>query len=488
MSLNHREIDLVLSELDLVGCQIQRVIQPAYDTLVLSLYKPASSVELMICLAHGECRIHATTIAVPKSEKPIRFAELLRSRIRNGRIEAVRQLGAERIVRIDVRAAEQDGDESVPLDPDGRRYVNYRLYARLWSGAANLILTDDNGIIVDALARKPKRGEMAGGVYKPEDTIPQGLPAKVFEIRELPGSGSFNERIDSLYAQGQGELSREQLLAKAREWYAKRRSSLEVRRAELEHTAAEYADSDRLRELGDILMGRVGGAPSEGGFIEADDFYRGGTISIKIDPKKTMVENAQVYYERCRKAASGLADVRTELVEAEKRLEALNAELSELEGKESPYEIRAFLAKRKTSTAETKRTYPGIALEREGWTLLVGRSAKENDELLRRHVKGNDLWLHARDWAGAYVFIKNRPGKSVPLEILLDAGTLAFYYSKGRSAGQGDLYYTHVKYLRRAKNGPKGLVIPTQERNLHVKLEAERLRSLRSLIGKDGEE
>jgi predicted ribosome quality control (RQC) complex YloA/Tae2 family protein len=76
------------------------------------------------------------------------------------------------------------------------------------------------------------------------------------------------------------------------------------------------------------------------------------------------------------------------------------------------------------------------------------------------------------------VFIKQRSGKTVPLEILLDAGNLAVFYSKGRNNGEGDLFYTHVKYLRRAKNGPKGLVIPTQEKNLHIKLEDTRLRAL----------
>jgi predicted ribosome quality control (RQC) complex YloA/Tae2 family protein len=73
----------------------------------------------------------------------------------------------------------------------------------------------------------------------------------------------------------------------------------------------------------------------------------------------------------------------------------------------------------------------------------------------------------------------------VPLEILLDAGTLALYYSKGRSSGKGDLYYTQAKYLRRVKNGPKGLVIPTQEKNIAIKIEESRLRPLLGLIGKD---
>lgn len=475
MSLNHREIDLVLSELDILGSQIQRIVQPAYDTLVLSLYKPGSPVDLLVCLAHGACRIHATTIPAPKSEKPLRFAELLRSRIRNGRIESIRQLGSERIVRMEIRASS---------GPEGSDPVRYLLYARLWSGAANLILTDEEGTIVDALARKPKRGEVAGGIYRPEESQPGTASEKTFEVRDLPGPGTFNERVDRLYAQGRGELSRDQLLAKIREWFARRRASLESRAAELRCTEAEYADAERLRELGDILMGSAGTGAGDGKYLEAQDFYRGGIVRIRIDPAKSLVENAQAYYERYRKAGSGLADVRAEIAETERRLVRLETEAAALEAEESPYALRAFLSRRR-APGDAGRPYPGIALERDGWTILVGRSAKENDELLRRHVRGNDLWLHARDWPGSYVFVKNRPGKSVPLGILLDAGTLALYYSKGRASGRGDLYYTRVKYLRRAKDGPKGLVLPTQEKNLHVVLEEERLRSLRALIGKD---
>ncbi|MBN2874781.1 MAG: NFACT family protein, partial [Spirochaetales bacterium] len=87
MSLNWREIDIILSELDVIGAQVQKVVQPSYDTLVLSLYKPGVATELLFCIAHGACRIHATTRAVPKAEKPQRFMELLRSQIRGARVE-----------------------------------------------------------------------------------------------------------------------------------------------------------------------------------------------------------------------------------------------------------------------------------------------------------------------------------------------------------------------------------------------------------------
>jgi predicted ribosome quality control (RQC) complex YloA/Tae2 family protein len=88
------------------------------------------------------------------------------------------------------------------------------------------------------------------------------------------------------------------------------------------------------------------------------------------------------------------------------------------------------------------------------------------------------MWLHTRDVSGGYVFIKQKTGKSFPLNILIDAGNLAVFYSKARNSGVADLFYTQVKYLRRAKNGPKGLVIPTQEKNLHIKLDEKIIKEL----------
>lgn len=120
----------------------------------------------------------------------------------------------------------------------------------------------------------------------------------------------------------------------------------------------------------------------------------------------------------------------------------------------------------------------GLTIQSGEHTLLVGRNAKENDRLLRDYTRGNDWWMHTRDYSGGYVFIKDIRGKSVPLETLLDAATLAIHYSKARKEGKADLYYTQVKYLRRAKGAKLGTVLPTQEKNLSVVLDEERLRRL----------
>jgi len=147
-------------------------------------------------------------------------------------------------------------------------------------------------------------------------------------------------------------------------------------------------------------------------------------------------------------------------------------------------DLKAFSIKLSKALKEEKpiqqkvETQVGLICISHGFTILIGRTAKENDFLLRHQTRGNDYWFHTRDYPGGYVFIKNIRNKSIPLDTLLDAANLAVLFSKGKNAGKIDLYYTQVKYLRRAKNGPLGLVLPTNEKNLCIdfnKLRAQQL-------------
>ena len=57
------------------------------------------------------------------------------------------------------------------------------------------------------------------------------------------------------------------------------------------------------------------------------------------------------------------------------------------------------------------------------------------------------------------------------------------HYSKAKANKKASLYYTHVKYLRRVKDGKQGLVIPTQEKNLDITLDEKRVKQLLSKEG-----
>ncbi|AEF80319.1 NFACT RNA binding domain-containing protein [Leadbettera azotonutricia] len=472
MSLNWKEINLILDELELPGSQIQKAIQSAYDVLSLRLYGKKGAQTLLICLAPGACRLHETFAGVPKNDKPLRFAEFLNSRIVNGRIEEAIQLGDNRIVRITVRQGEE----------------HFRIYIRLWSNAANVIVTDGNGTILDAMKRLPKKGEVSGGHYAPEETPDNSpSPKKEYQIRELSGENpdgeakSFNEKIDAFYRQEGGALSLDALREQARRNFEGSIGRLKASLEKLKAKEADFASGGRFKEYGDILLANMASIKPGDEWLEAENFHAGGMARIRLDPKKSPAAIAEDYYDQYRKAKNGLEDIRIEINAGEGELAKLEETLARLLEETNPLNLNKLLktgGRQVPAARKEDAKRPGLSFRRKDWLLIVGRDAAENDALLRRHVKGNDLWLHARDYPGSYVFIKQRAGKTVPLDILLDAGNLAIFYSKGRNNGEGDLFYTHVKYLRRAKDGPKGLVLPTQEKNLHVKVEAERLREL----------
>ncbi|MCL2440947.1 MAG: NFACT RNA binding domain-containing protein [Treponema sp.] len=474
MSLNWKEINLILDELDLKGAQIQSVVQSAYDVMVLRLrtrtefdnleklsnegspvFKKGETKQVLISLSSGACRINETFRAVPKSDKPLRFAQFLSSKIVNSWITDVKQLGDDRIIRLDVKRSGA-GDE-LP--------VEYRLYIRLWSNAANFIVTNNDGLILDVMRRQPKRGEITGGSYTPEKTEPDNIdkPKREFEIRDLQGEGSFNKKIDEFYAEKGGLLSLEVLREQVRRNCEGSLGRITAALERLKEKEKQFANAEQLKIKGDEILSNIG-------------------------EDKNSARMAQEFYDQYKKEKNALMEIQREIEQGELEQKEVTEKMERLLAETNPL-ILAKLLKTgglavkqptglKTQVSKKEKNRPGLTFKRGDWIIIVGRDANENDELLRRFVKGNDLWFHARDYHGSYVFIRQRSGKTVPLDIMLDAGNLALFYSKGRNNGAGDLFYTQVKYLRRVKNGAKGLVIPTQEKNLHVKLEETRLRIL----------
>lgn len=505
MSLNCAEIDKILEELDLEGSYIQKVVQSSYSVMVLYLYK-TRPMSLVICLEPGACRLHETTRKIPKFDKPLRFMELLRSRLRGAKITEAVQLNNDRIVRLSLETS------------SGMLY----LYIRLWSGAANMLLVD-NGIIVDAFYRRPSRHEVSGEPWQPlpgesEATTTQifgnepsaaagseskavaesapttvspiaaDKPVKTYTVRSYDASKTFNEAIDEWYARQAPVLSLEALRAEAERFYGLKIEKISRALEKLEAKKHSFLQADTLKHQGDLLLANLYRIPQGASSVELEDYAADNRIiRIALDPRKTAQENAAGYYERYKKAVSGLEALTDDIEASKQMLAALNEELAKLRVEENPYLIEKVLHKRKIPVqrkqAAQEKERPGLTFYHDGWILYVGRTAAENDELLRHHVRGKDMWLHVRDYSGGYVFIKNKNGKTIPLPVLIAAGNLAVFYSKARRNGQADLYYTAVKDLRRAKNAPKGTVLPSNEKNLSIKLDPVVLKQLEQSRG-----
>lgn len=482
MSLNCSEINLILSEIEFEGAFIQEIIQSGYNTLGFKIIQHGELFNLIISTTPQACRLNVTRSRFPKNEKPLRFNEFLKSRVQGMRINKVEQLGLERVIKMDVSTWQE----------------KLFIYIRLWSGAANVIVTDENSIIQDCMFRRPNKGETSGQTFEfkeknltqeEREEILAKFPPRNFEDIDkdsyAQNSGkefdslSFNEKIDFYYSEHAAVLSREALLVQAEKWYNVKHSKMELALKNLESKKKSFESADSLKHIGDLILAH--GYQIDGSSLDCEDYDTGKMVHIRIDPKLNVQQNAEAYYSQYKKASSGMEDLQHDIDLSRRALESLEKEYESIKNEKNVIKIEQLLRHYTQPKQKQEKPHPGLHYEIDGWTLLVGRTANENDDLLRHYVKGNDMWLHTRDYAGGYVFIKAKAGKTVPLEILLYAGNLAVYHSKARQNGQSDLYYTQVKHLRRAKNGPKGLVLPTHEKNLLVKLDEQKLRRLDEL-------
>ena len=99
----------------------------------------------------------------------------------------------------------------------------------------------------------------------------------------------------------------------------------------------------------------------------------------------------------------------------------------------------------------------------DGFRILIGRNARNNDLLTQRFAYKEDLWLHARDVTGSHVLIKYRAGKTFPRNVIERAAELAAWYSKRRTDSLCPVTVTPRKYVRKPKGLAEGQVLIEKE-------------------------
>ncbi|MBP5284094.1 MAG: NFACT family protein, partial [Treponema sp.] len=298
MSLNCNEIDLILSELDLAGSFLQEVVQPNYSSIALYTYKPGVPKTVFISLEAGSCRICETRRKITKNDKPLRFNEMLKSRIKGARIISCSQISGERIIKIELekagtvyvmpQAQEHTAKKSKSLQQDDGDEL-YTLYIRLWSNAGNIFLCDKDDIILDSFYRRPAKGEKTGEKF----LLPEGkssskdFPVRTFEELEGSSSLSFNQKVDLYYSQNSAQTSLDSLLEQAEKWYESHRSRLASALERLREKRSDFLNAARYKHQGDLILAFGHLIDGKSNFLECDDYETGRKVSIKIDPEKS---------------------------------------------------------------------------------------------------------------------------------------------------------------------------------------------------------
>lgn len=112
-------------------------------------------------------------------------------------------------------------------------------------------------------------------------------------------------------------------------------------------------------------------------------------------------------------------------------------------------------------------TKPNQFTSSDGFTILVGKNNKQNDYLTLRIADPEDLWMHTKNIPGSHVIIKCA-GKEVPDNTLLEAATLAAYFSKARLSSQVPVDYTMKKHVKKPSGSKPGMVIYETNSTIYV--------------------
>ena len=98
--------------------------------------------------------------------------------------------------------------------------------------------------------------------------------------------------------------------------------------------------------------------------------------------------------------------------------------------------------------------------EHQGWEILVGKGAEDNDRLTLEVAEPDDLWLHVAEYSGSHVVIRVPDAFGEPPHGVVQlAARLAAWHSKARgSKGKVEVHVCRAGDVRKPRGFAPGKV------------------------------
>lgn len=144
MALDGILVNALVREFDekFKGLRIDKIYQPEHDELLLMLHGKNGSYKLYLSANASIPRVCISEEAKGSQNTPPVFCMLLRKHLANGKIASVTQPDFERVIKFEVEGYNEFGDLTVKT-----------LIIEIMGRHSNIILTDENGKILDSIKR-----------------------------------------------------------------------------------------------------------------------------------------------------------------------------------------------------------------------------------------------------------------------------------------------------------------------------------------------
>ena len=409
--------------------------------------------------------IKRTSRELEKAAVPfLSFSQSIRSVLGGGRVQSLSKDEKERVVRFSFLVENDLGDPLV-----------HSLIAQLTGRSANLFLLDPENRIKQAWRNPHGEGQQVGDLYKPPFSQAKIASANALKtdsktLLNREGAASFSAAADKYYsdlADGhEFDNLAGNLMASLRKEIT-RRKKLQVN---LKKDLIAHGDPDEHKRAGDLLLANIASAKRTGNKVSLTDYYAEGApvIEIEVDENLTLPEAASASFSRYTKAKRAVEEIGARLVQLENELEKLGTKLVKLEkviANRDAAALAEFEGKKPSPAVVSKKqkaslTLPGMRRYQssDGYEVLVGRTARDNDQLTFRIARPNDLWLHAGDYPGSHVIVRNSSRNDIPHRTIIEAAQLAAKFSQARKDSKVNIHYTRRKYLTKPKGSAPGLV------------------------------
>jgi predicted ribosome quality control (RQC) complex YloA/Tae2 family protein len=346
--------------------------------------------------------------------------------------------------------------------------TRFSLVVQLTGRSSNFFLLDRDDRIMDSLKTGNGPGQETGETYK----VPASSPDQRREQSSFDKGkkDSISDALDEFYRAKEEEERRNSAFRSAESTLRRDLKKKRRLRKALLKDLEDHGDENQWKRLGELLLANTANAKRvEGGFL-VNDYYSEDAREIEIpaDARHTVAESAERYFRKYTKARNARTAIAERLEMVEEEISGIESRLKDLvrafsEGDEEAFETLApdkAKPQQQAKIRSEKGEPQGVRkfVSRDGFEILVGKRSKDNDYLTFRIARSLDTWMHAADYPGSHVVVRNPQRKELPHSTLIEAAQLAAFYSKARGESKAAVHYTLRKFVHKPKGAKPGLV------------------------------
>lgn len=231
-------------------------------------------------------------------------------------------------------------------------------------------------------------------------------------------------------------------------------------------------DRDHLRICGELITANLYRMERGQSRLTAQNYYdeNCADMDIPLDVRLSPQENAARYFKQYAKAKTAEKYLTAQLQRGREELQYLESVLQELAQAESEQDfndIRTELTdggylrgRGKKQPGFQRASKPREFRSSAGLRILVGRNNRQNDRLTTKDADKRDIWLHTQKIHGSHVILCT-DGTEPDEQSLMEAASLAAYFSQAQGSAKVPVDYTPVKFVKKPAGAKPGMVVYT---------------------------